>query len=223
MTFQDVFKSSFLENVTAVSPLDIVLAMVLSFGIGCFIFLVYRSTFRGVMYSSGFGVTLIALTMISTYVILAVTSNVVLSLGMVGALSIVRFRAAIKDPLDITFLFWAIAAGIVLAAGMVPLAVFGSLLIGLTLVLFVNKKSNDMPYILVVRCGTQEQENNLMHYLSQELKRIIIKNKTVSTDGIELNIEIRLKNNDTSFVNQLAGMNGVTQAVLVSYNGQYMS
>lgn len=117
MSFNDIFKSSFLENITSVSPLDMVISLALAFGIGLFIFLIYKKTFAGVMYSSSIGVTLAALTMISTFVILAVTSNVVLSLGMVGALSIVRFRTAIKEPLDIAFLFWAIAAGIVLAAG----------------------------------------------------------------------------------------------------------
>ncbi|MCI9461775.1 MAG: DUF4956 domain-containing protein [Oscillibacter sp.] len=141
MTFQDIFKSSFLENVTSVSLLDMSLALVLAFGLGLFIFLVYKKTFTGVMYSSGFGVTLVALTMITTMVILAVTSNVVLSLGMVGALSIVRFRTAIKEPLDIAFLFWSIAVGIVLAAGLIPLAVFGSMVIGFMLLVFVNRKS----------------------------------------------------------------------------------
>ena len=126
MTFSDIFKSSFLKNVTSVSVLDMVLALGLAFAIGLFIFLIYRKTYAGVMYSSSFGVTLVGLTMISTFVILAVTSNVVLSLGMVGALSIVRFRTAIKEPLDIAFLFWAIAAGIVLAAGMIPLAACSS-------------------------------------------------------------------------------------------------
>ena len=125
MTFSDIFKTSFLENVTSISILDMVIAMALSFALGLFIFYVYKKTYAGVMYSSNFGVTLVALTMIATFVILAVTSNVVLSLGMVGALSIVRFRTAIKEPLDIAFLFWAIAAGIVLAAGMIPLALLG--------------------------------------------------------------------------------------------------
>ena len=134
-TFQNIFKSSFLENVASVSIFDMVLSLVLAFGLGLFIFFVYKKTFSGVMYSSSFGVTLVALTMITTLVILAVTSNVVLSLGMVGALSIVRFRAAIKEPLDIAFLFWSIAVGIVLAAGLIPLAVFGSILIGVMLIL----------------------------------------------------------------------------------------
>ena len=104
MTFQDIFKSNFLENVTSVSILDMVLAILLAFGIGVFIFLIYKKTYSGVMYSAGFGVSLIAMTMITTLVILAVTSNVVLSLGMVGALSIVRFRTAIKEPLDLSLI-----------------------------------------------------------------------------------------------------------------------
>ena len=133
--FSDIFKSSFLENMTSVSMVDMVVAMALAFGLGLFIFFVYKKTYSGVMYSSGFGGTLIALTMITSMTILAVTSNVVLSLGMVGALSIVRFRTAIKEPIDIAFLFWAIAAGIVLAAGMIPLAVFGSVAIGIVMLL----------------------------------------------------------------------------------------
>ena len=140
MNFNDIFKSSFLETMTSVSILDMAIALLLAFGLGLFIFLVYKKTFNGVMYSSSFGVTLIALTMITTVVILAVTSNVVLSLGMVGALSIVRFRTAIKEPLDIAFLFWSIGVGIVLAAGMIPLAVVGSVIIGVILLVFVNKK-----------------------------------------------------------------------------------
>ena len=141
MTFQDIFKSSFLENITSMSLLDMLVALILALGIGMFIFLIYKKTYQGVMYSSSFGTTLVALTMITTVVILAITSNVVLSLGMVGALSIVRFRTVIKEPLDIAFLFWAITVGIVLAAGMIPLAILGSIFIGTVLLLFVNKKS----------------------------------------------------------------------------------
>lgn len=223
MTFDDIFKSSFLENVTSVSILDMVLALVLAFGLGVFIFLVYKKTYNGVMYSSGFGVTLIALTMITTLVILAVTSNVVLSLGMVGALSIVRFRTAIKEPMDIAFLFWSIAVGIVLAAGMIPLAVFGSVVIGVVLILFVNKKSHDHPYIAVVSCRGQESENQVKKYLDGCVERCVVKSKTVSAGNIELNLEVRLKSDDTSFVNTLSEMDGVSSAVLVSYNGDYMS
>ncbi len=222
-TFNDIFKSSFLENVTSVSVLDMVIALVLAFLIGVFISFVYKKTFTGVMYSSSFGVSLIAMTMITTLVILAVTSNIVLSLGMVGALSIVRFRTAIKEPLDIAFLFWAIGAGIVLAAGLIPLAIFGSVVIGLILLIFVNKKSYTAPYIIVIRCEDKRAENEAMEYLKKQVKRTTIKSKSVQKGTIELNVEVQLEKDDTDFVNTLAEMEGVDNAILVSYNGDYMS
>ncbi len=222
MTFDDIFKSSFLENIMSISILDMVIALVLAFGLGVFIFMVYKKTFSGVMYSSSFGVTLIALTMISTLVILAVTSNIVLSLGMVGALSIVRFRTAIKEPLDIAFLFWSIAVGIVLAAGMIPLAVFGSLFIGIVLLVFVNKKPRSNPYIAVINCVGQSAETEVKKYLATQVAKSVVKSKTVAQDNIEINYEVRLKNDDTSFINNLAAMSGVKSAVLVSYNGDYL-
>ncbi len=222
MTFQDIFKSSFLENITSISILDMVLAMFLAFGIGMFIFLIYKKTFSGVMYSSSFGVTLVALTMISTLVILAVTSNVVLSLGMVGALSIVRFRTAIKEPLDIAFLFWSIAVGIVLAAGMIPLAVFGSVIIGIILLVFANRKSHVNPYIVVIRWDGHDSEIKATEFLKKQVQRMVIKSKTAQRGAIELNAEIRMKDENTDFINILSEMNGVTSAVLVSYNGDYM-
>lgn len=222
MTFNDIFKSSFLENITSVSILDMLLALVLAFGIGMFIFLVYKKTYQGVMYSSSFGTTLIALTMITTVVILAVTSNVVLSLGMVGALSIVRFRTAIKEPLDIAFLFWAIAVGIVLAAGMVPLAVVGSVFIGIILLVFVNKKSYSNPYIVVLSCTDSTAEKNAMMFLEKQVQKCVVKSKTAQKGMIELNLEIRMKDDNTDFINALAEMKGIGSAVLVSYNGEYM-
>lgn len=222
MTFSDIFKSSFLENITSVSILDMVIALVLAFGIGTFIFFVYKKTYSGVMYSSGFGVTLIALTMITTLVILAVTSNVVLSLGMVGALSIVRFRTAIKEPLDIAFLFWSIAVGIVLAAGMIPLAVIGSVVIGVVLLVFINRKSCTNPYIAVVSCADHESELKAKEFLDKQTKRCTVKSKTARKGSVEINYEIRLKDDNTDFINILSEMNGVESAVLVSYNGEYM-
>ena len=221
-TFQDIFKSSFLENVASVSLLDMSLALILAFGLGLFIFLVYKKTFTGVMYSSSFGVTLVALTMITTMVILAVTSNVVLSLGMVGALSIVRFRTAIKEPLDIAFLFWSIAVGIVLAAGLIPLAVLGSVVIGCMLLIFVNRKSRFDPYIAVLQCDSQDSEAREAEFLRQNTRRCVVKSKTVQKDAVELNLEIRLKDENTGFINTLADLPGIRSAVLVSYNGDYM-
>lgn len=222
MTFQDIFKSSFLENITSVSILDMVLALTLAFGLGLFIFFVYKKTYQGVMYSSSFGTTLIALTMITTVVILAVTSNVVLSLGMVGALSIVRFRTAIKEPLEIAFLFWSITVGIVLAAGMIPLAVVGSVVIGVILMVFVNKKSHCNPYIVVLSCVDSAVEKKAVQFLAANVQKCIIKSKTVQKGLIEVNFEIRMKDETTDFINELSELPGVNSAVLVSYNGEYM-
>lgn len=222
MSFNDIFKSGFLETITSISVLDMLLTIVLSFGIGLFIFLIYKKTYRGVMYSAGFGTTLIALTMITSIVILAVTSNVVLSLGMVGALSIVRFRTAIKDPLDIAFLFWSIGAGIILAAGMIPLAVIGSLCIGLILLFFVNKKSHTHPYMVVLNCADHEAEVRAKEFLAKNVTRSTVKSKSAVKGAIEMNIEVRLKEDDTDFINILSEISGVNSVVIVSYNGDYM-
>lgn len=222
MTFNDIFKSNFLNNITSINLFDMVLALLLAFGLGLFIFFIYKKTFSGVMYSSSFAVTLVALTMITTLVILAVTSNVVLSLGMVGALSIVRFRTAIKEPLDIAFLFWSIAVGIVLAAGLIPLAVIGSVMIGIFLLVFVNRKTHANPYIIVISCTDHESEIKAKEFLEKQVKRVVVKSKTARKGAIELNMEVRMKDDNTDFINELSEMKGVNSAVLVSYNGDYM-
>lgn len=157
MTFSDIFKSSFLENVTSVSLFDMAIALLLAFGLGIFIFLVYKKTYNGVMYSAGFGVTLIALTMITTLVILAVTSNVVLSLGMVGALSIVRFRTAVKDSRDAVYIFWCITVGICCGAGDYVVASCGSALIFVVLLLFGRVK-NDNRILIIIRTARVNEE-----------------------------------------------------------------
>ncbi len=221
-TFRDIFKSSFLENITNVSLLDMIIALVLAFLLGLFIFFVYKKSYSGVMYSASFGVTMIALSLITTLLIMAVASNIVLSLGMVGALSIVRFRTAVKEPMDIVFLFWAIAVGIVLAAGLVPLAVFGSIFIGAVLVAFSKKKTMDLPYILVVHCENSQIEEQTRTFIKFQVKRLSLKSKSVDNGCVELNYEVRLKEDSSAFVNELESMPGVSRVVLVSYNGDYM-
>ncbi|MDJ0284908.1 DUF4956 domain-containing protein, partial [Bacillus bombysepticus] len=199
------------------------IAMILSFAVGLFIMQVYKKTFKGVMYSSTFAMSLLALTLITTLIILGVTSNVVLSLGMVGALSIVRFRSAIKEPMDIAFLFWSISEGIVLGAGLIPLAILGAVFIGIVMVLFANKKTTDNPYILVVNCKNDISENSVLNILSKNVNKYCVKSKTISpSNGIEMTIEVKLKNITTSFVNEVSKIEGVSNAVLVSYNGDYM-
>ena len=223
MTFNDIFKSSFLESVTEFSILDTVIGLAFAIAIGLFIFLVYRKTFSGVMYSTGFALSLVGLAMVTALVIMAVTSNVVLSLGMVGALSIVRFRAAIKEPMEIVFLFWAIAAGIVIGAGMIPLAVAGSVIIGVVLIIFANRKHVETPYIVVVNAENDEAEKSALELISRSVRRCVVKSKTVNAGGIELTAEVRITGSSTEFINSLIKLEGVTNAALGSYNGEYMS
>jgi uncharacterized membrane protein YhiD involved in acid resistance len=223
MTFNDIFKSSFLESVTGFSLSEVLLAMLFAVIVGLLIFWVYKKTFTGILYSSGFALTLIGLTLVTTLVIIAVTSNVVLSLGMVGALSIVRFRTAIKEPMEIVFLFWSIAVGIVIGAGMIPLAVLGSVIIGIILLIFVNRKNVENAYILVLNCENEEAENTAAELLKNTVKKYRIKSKTVNADGIELTTELKIKDDKMAFVNQMNKITGVKNATLVSYNGVYMS
>ena len=218
----DVFKSSFLESVTEFSVVDTLIGMLFALVIGLFIFVIYKKTFSGIMYSTGFAMSLIGLALVTTLVIMAVTSNVVLSLGMVGALSIVRFRAAIKEPMEIVFLFWSLAVGIVIGAGMIPLAVIGSVIIGLILVLFVNRRFHGtIPYILIVNCANAAAEESAMKVIKDSVSKYIIKSKTVNASGIELTAEIRVKDDSTDFVNRVNATEDVSGATLVTFNGEY--
>ena len=223
MNFKDIFKSSFLDNMSSFSILDTAIALLIAFAIGMLIFFIYKKTYSGVMYSPSFGVSLVAMTLITTVVIMAVTSNVVLSLGMVGALSIVRFRTAIKEPMDICFLFWSIGAGIVLAAGLIPLALCGSIVIGAVIMLLANRKTHLHPYIVVIRCDDHDSEVKAKELLAKSVQKSVVKSKTAQKGFVELNMEIRLKEDNTDFINELSDLDGVQSAVLVSYNGEYMS
>lgn len=223
MSFNDIFKNSFLENTVSFSIVDTLISLVLAFGLGMFIYFIYKKTYQGVMFSRSFGVSLVALTMISTFIILAVTSNVVLSLGMVGALSIVRFRTAIKDPLDIVYLFWSVGVGIVLGACMYPLAVIGSLIVGAILLVFVNAKTPDCDYIVVVECKDDAAEKKAQDIIKEGTKKSNVKSKTASRGYIEITYEVRLSGDTTDFINKLTAAEGIDKAVLVSYNGDYMA
>ena len=223
MNFNDIFKSSFFEKVASFSVLDATIALAAAFLVGMFIYMIYKKTFAGVMYSRPFNISLVALTMLTTFVILAVTSNVVLSLGMVGALSIVRFRTAIKDPMDLVFLFWSIGAGIILGAGMLPLALIGSVMIGILLLFFVRNNVTDLPYIVVITCTDEIAESKAISLLKTSFPKNRLKSKTMSGEGkIELVLDIRMKNSSSQFINSLSAIPGIVNASLVSYNGEYI-
>ena len=227
MTFNDIFKSSFLDRIDAVPPLDAILALALACALGLFIVLIYKKTSTNVMHSTSFEATLVALTLITTLVILAVSSNVLLSLGMVGALSIVRFRTPVKEPMDIVFLFWCIAVGIVLAAGLLFLAVVGCIAIGLVLLIFANTRTMDRPFMLVVRCSGETVDTAERAVEASSTKRHVLKAKDRSaadegTGALDLTYEVRLKDGETTFIDALCAIEGVGDASLVSYNGDYL-
>jgi uncharacterized membrane protein YhiD involved in acid resistance len=212
---------TFLDKAATFSIPDIAAALFVSFALGLFIHFVYTKTFKGVMHSSSFGISLIAMNLITTLIILAVSSNLITSLGMVGALSIVRFRTVVKEPLDLVYLFWSITAGIIVGVGLIPMAIIGSVVIGLVLYLFVSRKTHDTPYVVVVGCAGEESEERVLSIIKNATKKHVVKAKSVSRDGVELTVEVRLREGSSRFVGALLAVDGVSSATLVSYNGDY--
>ncbi|QMV41199.1 DUF4956 domain-containing protein [Cohnella cholangitidis] len=223
-TFTDVIKKSVLENFSSdIDITKIIITLMISFFVGLFIYILYKRIFSGILYSKSFNVSLIGMTLITSMVIIAINSNLVLSLGMVGALSIVRFRTPIKDPTDLIFLFWAAAAGIVTGAGFYSLAIIGSVIVGLVLFVFVKKATFETPYLMVVNCDGDASEQAIMKQLNTLVKRYNVKQKTVTNDNVEMTVEVRLNGQETRFVNQITELSGVKNAVLISYSGDYVS
>ncbi|MCP3774139.1 DUF4956 domain-containing protein [Paenibacillus sp. MZ04-78.2] len=218
--FQDLFKKSMLhlETFRTVSYVDLLLGLAMAFGIGLFIFYIYQKTFRGVVYSYNYNVTFVLMTMITATIIMTISTNIVLSLGMVGALSIVRFRTAVKDPLDIVYMFWAISAGIAIGAKQYPIALLGSAAVGFALVWLSRKKIREQPYLLIIR-HTDAAAAELRKQLNKINHRL--KSKTVRKDFVELTLEMRLRDDNTAFMNDITEIEGVLDASLINYTGDY--
>lgn len=221
LSFTDIFKGKFLEEFSAISITDMLLAIGLSFVLSLFIIFIYRVTFSGVSYSHGFAACLMMLSMITTVVILVISSNVVLSLGMVGALSIVRFRTAVKEPTDTAFLFWAIATGIVCGTGLVSVSVLATLLLGLLFVgaYIFGSKQKDNGYMVVARFDAKcEAEQKIA-----ELPGYRLKNKTMTGDMTELVAEVRLNQSAMEKVDALRYLSGVREiSVMRSVSGSVL-
>lgn len=207
-------------NFSVLTPAGIIAAMLSALVCGIIIYLVYRFCYRGVVYSDNFNILLVMITAITGFIIMTISSNVVLSLGMVGALSIVRFRTAVKDPLDIGFLFWAIAAGITAGAGLYFVAVLGTVVIAVIYIVFSMMKKQKKSYLLIVHYS-EDAESNVNAVLGG--MRYRLKNKSQSGSGIELTIEIKVKNNDTAQLSRFKGIEGVSAVTLLEYNGEYMN
>ena len=218
-TFTDILKNSFLEETADFSIAAASVSLLSALFIGLFIFFIYKKTYAGVMYSKPFNTSLVLLSVLTTFVILAVTSNVVLSLGMVGALSIVRFRTAIKEPLDLVFLFWSISVGIILGAGLYSLAFLGSAFITVILLVLTGKVDSSAPYILMLQLENENAELQATEIIKNRFGKVIVKSKSITDGQPELIYEVKVKNNETSFMNELSAIEGVQSATLVSYNG----
>ncbi len=218
--FADIIKKSFLElgSFNEITISGIIITMLSSFIIGLFIFLVYKKCYRGVVYSHSFNVSILLMTMITSMIIITIGSNLILSLGMVGALSIVRFRTAIKDPVDLVFLFWAVASGLATGARIIAIALVGSIFIGLALLIFMRFKNNSKTYLLIINYN--DEATGEVRAVINKLK-FILRSKTTQKGKSELTLEIRVKNDNTAFVNSISDIEGVVNVVLVSYTGDF--
>lgn len=220
MTFADFVNSTNLTGNSA-SLLRVVASMALSLVLSMVVFWVYKRTYQGVMYSKSFNVSLIALAMITTAVILAVTSNIILSLGMVGALSIVRFRTAIKDPMDIVYMFWAITVGIISGAGLYLIAVVTCAIVAGVLLAYSRINIKMVPYLMIVSYSDPDVEDEIFKVLGEATGRYKIKSKVRRPDGIEMTIEINSRKADMKIVDQINQLVSVSDTAMMSYDGEY--
>ncbi|KAF0224600.1 MAG: hypothetical protein FD133_1346 [Erysipelotrichaceae bacterium] len=220
INFVDILKKSFLENgqMADLSVVNIFMSLISAFICSMIIYYVYRKFYRGVVYSSSFNILLVLVSVVTSFIVMTISSNILLSLGMVGALSIVRFRTAVKDPLDVGFLFFAIAVGITSGAGLYILSFIATLFISLIYILLVQVKTFTKVFLLIVKFenSANEEVQKILKPLKGELK-----NKTTIKDTIELTLELRIKKDNTAYMTQLTAIQGVKSAVLVEYTGDF--
>ena len=220
MTWNDFIQNTDFFT-TDLSVTAIASTLLFSLALGLFIFFIYRVSYQGVMYSKTFNVTLIAISMITTSIILAISSNIILSLGMVGALSIVRFRTAIKDPIDVAYLFWAVSTGITSGAGLWMLALMSSFVTGI--ILFVLSRISDVntPYLCVISYQTEDTNDLVFELIEKEAKRYRLKSKVFDGENYELTVEIRSRKKTDGLVNKIGGINHVNSVALLGYDGDF--
>lgn len=206
---------------TDLSVTVIASTLLITFLLALFIFFIYRASYKGVMYSKSFNVTLIAMAMVTSSIILAITSNIILSLGMVGALSIIRFRAPIKDPIDIAYLFWAVGMGIACGAGLWMLALISTVVIGIILLVFSKISDVKTPYLLVISYQTEETNDLVFKLIESETKSYHLKSKVFNGKNYELTVEIRERKKTASLVNSIGEINNVNSVALLGYDGDF--
>ncbi|MGN0799483.1 MAG: DUF4956 domain-containing protein [Christensenellales bacterium] len=214
-SFSDIFSIT-------LSPLQVILTLVIALLVGLFVFFIYKKTFGGVMYSRNFNLSLIMLTLVTSLMLMLINNNLALSMGMVGALSIIRFRTAVKDPIDTVFMFWAVGEGIAIGTRFYDIAVIAALVIGVIMVvLTVFKGKASMPYLLIIHY--HEGASQQVRQMVKQLPNARLKSKTAQRDGIELTMELRLKENETGFLEKFLRVDGVYDATLISHQGDIVS
>lgn len=225
-SFSDIFKNSFLAmqgGVNTVSVTEIIINLGVSFFIGMFIFFVYRKTFQGVLYQKSFNVSLVAIAMLLTLIIMTIKGNLILSLGMVGALSVVRFRTPIKDPVDLVFIFWAITIGIANGVGYFSISLLGSMLVAVVLLIMTSRFQASEPYLLILQINKDENESKIISDVIDSVGAYSMKSKSVNPSYNEIIAEIRLRENDTDFVNKINDKYDVQKISLITYSGDLAS
>jgi len=221
-TINDIFSKSFVamqSGIERFSPIEIIINLTVSFVVGLFIFFVYKKTFQGVLYQRSFNVSLVAIAMIITLIIMTISGNLVLSLGMVGALSIVRFRTPIKDPVDLVFIFWAITIGIANGVGYFNISLIGSVFMTIVLLFMTRKAEVEYPYLLVLQVPIDTKSDEAIKDIKKSVERFMLKSKTITPQYEEITAEIRLKGENTSFINNLYNEHKILKATLITYSG----
>ncbi len=221
MSVKDMIKKSVLESgvFDQYNISSILVALAAALALGILIFLVYRRFYTGVIYSRTFAVTLVGMTVLTCMVTLAISTNVVISLGMVGALSIVRFRTAVKDPMDLLYLFWAITTGITSGAGMYVLALIAAAIMILMIILFYSRQQRGKIYIAVIHYSGDEAGDEVIRCFGK--RKYFIKSKTMRKEKTEMAVEIFCKQADMDFMEKIRAIEHVDDVTLIQYNGEY--
>lgn len=218
VTFKDIFKKSFLQETGSLTTESFILSLLAAFLCAMIIYLVYRNFYKGVIYSNNFNILLVLTTIVTCFIVLVISSNVVLSLGMVGALSIVRFRTAVKDPLDVGFLFWSIAVGITCGAGLYMISVIGTMFVSLVYIFLIKIRTGKSVYLLIVKASEEAvpEVNKKLQHVKKTLK-----NRTTVKGFSEFTYEVRFYEDNTAFLSEISAIEGVESAALVDFTGDY--
>ena len=219
MSVEDVLKKSFISSYLGRDMWQILLALLISIIMGSVIYLIYRQFYTGVVFSRSFAITLVGMTILTCMVTLAISTNIVISLGMVGALSIVRYRTAIKDPMDLLYIFWAITTGITVGAGMYLLALVAAVVMVALFVIFHQFQQNGKVYIAVIHYNQDETEEKILQALGK-IKHFV-KAKTARKGRVELSVEVFCKDDNLAFADKIRAIEDVNDITLIQYNGEY--